>query len=99
MQKAMKLTLFFLTSLLPAIASADLQRGKNLHEQNCIACHASRFGNNGSEIYTRDNHRIASLPALQTQVRRCENNLGLTWFDDEVNDVVDYLNKNYYKFK
>jgi len=100
MQNAMKLTLFFFAiSLLPAIASADIQRGQTLHEQNCIACHAARFGNNGSDIYTRGNRRVGTLEALQTQVKRCENNLGLTWFDDEVKDVVNYLNKNYYKFK
>jgi cytochrome c2 len=33
-----------------------------------------------------------------TQVRFCKDNLGLAWFDDEVNDVIGYLNKEYYRF-
>ncbi len=28
----------------------------------------------------------------------CEQNLGLKWFDDEVNSVATLLNKEYYKF-
>jgi hypothetical protein len=38
------------------------------------------------------------LPNLGKQVRFCKDNLGLTWFDDEVNDVIHYLNKDFYKF-
>ncbi|MCW8841662.1 MAG: cytochrome c [Gammaproteobacteria bacterium] len=85
-------------ALLPAAALADLSRGEALHESQCIACHASRFDNNGAEIYTRDNRRVNDLAALHKQVNRCKNNLGLTWFDDEVKDVADYLNASYYKF-
>jgi len=86
-------------SALPPIVSADTAQGMKLHEENCIACHASRYGNDGTEIYTRPNHRIRDLAALKKQVNRCQNNLGLTWFDDEVDAVVDYLNKTFYQFE
>jgi len=81
------------------LAHADVDRGKKLHNEYCISCHATRFGNNGADIYTRSNRRIHSLDALRKQVNRCKNNLSITWFDDDVNDVVDYLNATYYKFK
>lgn len=84
--------------LLAGTAEADAQRGETLHSQQCIACHASRFGNNGAEIYTRNDRRVNNLDALHKQVTRCKNNLGLSWFDDEVQDVTDYLNASYYKF-
>ena len=35
---------------------------------------------------------------LKKQVKRCELNLGLTWFDEDIQDVVSYLNTTYYKF-
>ena len=78
---------------------ADADRGARLHEQNCLKCHRSMFGGDGSAIYTRENRRVTSLAGLEAQVRRCENNLGLTWFDDQVADVVEYLDANYYHFQ
>lgn len=62
-----------------------------LFDQNCTSCH-------GSEVYTRENRRINSLDALHGQVRMCEQNLGLTWFDDQVDAVAALLNREYYKF-
>lgn len=95
------------TALLPLLAAglfsgsavADADRGKALHEQQCIACHASRFGNNGADIYTRQDRRVNDLAALHKQVTRCKDNLSITWFDDQVSDVVEYLNASYYKFE
>jgi hypothetical protein len=40
----------------------------------------------------------ATASQAGTQVRFCKDNLGLAWFDDEVNDVIGYLNKEYYRF-
>jgi len=66
--------------------------GEKLHMKSCSGCH-------DSSVYTRQNRRVQSLPKLGSQVRFCKNNLGITWFDDEVEDVTHYLNKEYYKFK
>jgi len=85
--------------LFAGTAQADAGRGETLHNQQCIACHASRFGNNGAEIYTRSNRRVNSLEGLHKQVTRCKNNLEIAWFDDEVQDVTDYLNATYYHFE
>lgn len=79
--------------------AADGQRGEQLHNSQCIACHASRFGDNGAEIYTRPNRRVQSFEGLQRQVNRCKNNLQIVWFDEDVADVVEYLNRQYYKFE
>jgi mono/diheme cytochrome c family protein len=96
----MRVTPFFLCALLLAPAAhADAKRGANLHQQNCVACHARMTGGDGSALYTRADRRVQSLPGLNKQVRRCKDNLGLTWFDEEVEDVANYLNATYYKFK
>lgn len=79
--------------------AADIKKGELLVNSHCISCHAARFGNNGSEIYTRPDRRVTSLAGLQKQVIRCRDNLKLTWFDEDVDDVVAFLNARYYKFK
>ncbi len=71
--------------------AADLDKGKLLTEQNCVRCH-------GSEVYTRDDRRVTSLPGLNKQVQRCEQMLGLTWFEDDINNVSGHLNQQFYKF-
>ncbi len=71
--------------------AADIENGDDLHFENCTGCH-------DSSTYTRENRRVQSLARLGTQVRFCKNSLGLTWFDDEVDDVIGYLNKEFYHF-
>ena len=84
--------------LSPTANAADADRGAQLHAEQCVACHAARFGDGGNEIYTRGNRRVSSLPGLQKQVNRCKNNLQIVWFDEDVADVVQYLNSTFYHF-
>lgn len=77
---------------------ADATAGKALHEKNCIACHASSYGGDGSAIYTRDFAKVSSAKSLVNQVRNCNTNLGLKWFEDEELNVAAHLNQTYYKF-
>lgn len=99
MKRITTLSLLLLGSLVTVGAeAADATRGATLHNEQCSACHAARFGNNGNDIYTRADHRVQSLSGLHQQVNRCKNNLQIVWFDEEVDDVVEYLNNTYYKF-
>lgn len=75
----------------PIAQAEDDESGKGLHDSNCVACH-------GSEVYTRKDRRITNMDALNTQVARCENNLGLQWFEDQRDAVSNYLNDSYYHF-
>jgi hypothetical protein len=72
--------------------AADISHGKSLQQKNCMSCH-------DDGMYTRDNRRVSSLDGLQKQVMRCEQSLGLKWFDDDVTAVTEYLNTSYYHFK
>jgi len=47
----------------------------------------------GSGIYTREDHRVKSAKGLIAQIRNCNTNLGLKWFEDEEMHVASYLNK------
>ena len=42
----------------PLFAKADVAAGKALHEKNCISCHASSYGGDGSGMYTRDYAKV-----------------------------------------
>ena len=93
----MKMLLLPLTAALLLAATgplmaADTAHGKELKQKNCMGCHEDG-------VYTRKDRRVTSLAGLEKQVRRCELTLGLQWFDEDVNDVVAYLNQAYYKFK
>lgn len=93
-----------LTSILASTAHADpfaagdAGIGKQMVQKNCISCHVSSFGGDGSGIYTREDRKVKSAKGLIQQVRNCNTNLGLKWFEDEELHVATYLNQTYYKF-
>ncbi len=75
-----------------AALAANPHEGKVLTDKNCYQCH-------GTEVYTRKDRKVTSRPGLTKQVQRCEQALGLTWFDDQIENVAEYLNRDFYKFK
>ena len=79
-------------------AQADATKGKALVEKHCICCPASSFGSDGSGIYTREDRIVKSSSGLVQQIRNCNTNLGLQWFDEEELNVARYLNERYYHF-
>jgi hypothetical protein len=85
------IVLWLLAAATPAPA-ASVDNGKALVAANCTKCHDQR-------VYTRPDRRVTTLDGLNSQVRRCELSLGLKWFDDDIDDVVAYLNQTYYHFK
>lgn len=81
-----------LLSVFPMRAlAADIENGDDLHFDNCTGCHQE-------EIYTQDNRNVQSMERLGLQVRFCKDTLELSWFDEDVADVVEFLNQNYYHF-
>ena len=88
--------LVLLTQTANAVSAAN---GKYLHDESCIACHTSLTNGQPSSIYTRSDRKFNTLKGLNKQVKRCQNSVGANWFDDQIADVVEYLNTNYYKVK
>ena len=101
--------LVFLLALIatPALADqytaiypgGDPVLGKALVQKNCISCHASSFGSDGSGIYTRENRIVKTSRGLKAQIRNCNTMIGLKWFEDEEQNVASYLNQSYYHFE
>jgi cytochrome c5 len=79
--------------------NTDFKEGKALHDKHCMACHTRMNKKNPNKIYTRNNRKVQSLNGLKAQVHRCDNQLDLGFFDDEIKGLVDYLNQEFYKFE
>ncbi|MGB3917743.1 MAG: hypothetical protein WBL07_09910 [Thiothrix litoralis] len=92
----MKAMLILCTGLLlmqTAVAEPDPVNGQKLFAASqCLNCH-------GTDAFTKADRKVNDLAALESQVRRCDANLDTNWFDDEIKDVVAYLNQAYYKFQ
>ncbi len=65
--------------------------GEQLHASKCQGCH-------DSSVYTRANRFIKNRDALHEQVNRCHKQVRADWTDQQINDVVNYLDSQYYKF-
>ena len=76
---------------LPAHAG-DAAAGKKLHDAKCMGCHDTRQ-------YTRQNRIVHTLGDLHSRVEFCDSASGANFTPDELENVVTYLNDNFYKFK
>lgn len=90
----MKYEILIPLTLLAAFGYASAQAfdtavGKQLVDKNCYACH-------GNELYTRENPMVTSRNGLTKQVQRCELSLGLSWFDEDVDNAAEYLDQQFY---
>jgi mono/diheme cytochrome c family protein len=66
-------------------------RGELLYTTHCNACHTS-------EIHWREKKLVTDMDSLKFQVRRWQDSIGLGWTEEEIADVVNYLNTVYYAF-
>ena len=82
-----------------ANASTVAIGNKLVVDSKCEACHASKVGGDGSQIYLRKDRRVTALSKLQPQVARCNTDLNLGLFPEDEAAIAAYLNANYYKFK
>ncbi|MFW1677843.1 hypothetical protein ACFVYJ_08670 [Pontibacter sp. JAM-7] len=78
-------------ALYESVAVAATINGIAYTDANCETCHSAA-------VYQRENRLIKSLPSLVAMVERCNSNLDVGWFPDEVSDVAAYLNRQYYHF-
>ena len=88
----MRIILSLLLFMVFPLQAQDIDPGKKLHDEHCMRCHTK-------EIYTREHRIVNSYAELAERVRQCELSNELTWFDEEINAVVDYLNSTYYHFE
>lgn len=93
MKQALCVTLCAL--LMPVAHAAllgDSTKGKRLHETNCTGCH-------DSGVYTRKDRRVKSLDALKGQLQGCGHMAKKEFSTTEQQDIVKYLNEQFYRFR
>lgn len=77
----------------PAVAGdapGAAERGQMLYENHCRGCHVS-------VVHIRSDRRAASLEAVKWEVTRWSSELQLDWRKEEIADVVEYLDREFYK--
>lgn len=73
-------------------AAAGAERGKLLYETRCNACHAT-------SVHNRSARKAKTFDALRAQVLRWSAEVGGSWNGDEIDDVAQYLNQRYYRYR
>ncbi|MGH1461726.1 MAG: hypothetical protein ACRBB6_06810 [Neptuniibacter sp.] len=100
--------IFFSFAMSPVfVSAADPESGKELYHEveinqtingvnytnaNCDTCHSS-------EVFTRSNRLATTYKKLEAFVERCNTNLDVGWFPEDVSDVSSYLNDEFYKLE
>ncbi len=80
-------------TLLSTALCADIEEGKEaFDESNCMDCHLK------SHFKARE-EKVNDYKKLHKTVSMCAYNSKTQWFDDELDDVVKYLNREFYHFK
>jgi hypothetical protein len=74
--------------VVPVVAS----RGQLLYENHCSSCHECA-------VHAHDSKRLRSLSELRGVVWRWAEQSRLRWKEEDVEDVVRFLNSRYYQFE
>lgn len=72
--------------------AADTARGKILYETNCGECHTK-------SVSGRPNRVAKSVSDIRKWVIQWESYKGYRWSDKDIEDVTQYLNNRFYKYK
>jgi mono/diheme cytochrome c family protein len=73
------------------VHAQDIERGRTLYENHCQRCHTAK-------VHGRKDRTAMSVDDLREIVGRWQNNEGLRWRNDEIEDVVQYLARTRYFF-
>jgi len=97
-QRRLKLTIGVGIILLVSVGSAcasekyNEARGQLLYSTHCIACHTT-------QVHWRQQKLVTNWESLVAQVRRWQYISGLSWSEDEVQDVSQHLDTLFYGYK
>jgi mono/diheme cytochrome c family protein len=69
----------------------DSANGKRLYDANCMGCH-------DTSVLTRTDRAVQSLDALQAQLANCAHTANKEFSESEAQDLLKYLNDQFYHF-
>jgi hypothetical protein len=70
----------------------DSADGKRLHDANCMGCH-------DTSVFTRKDRLVQSLDALKKQLASCTHMAKKEFSASETQDLLKYLNDQFYHFR
>lgn len=73
-----------------ALAAGDPVKGEQLH-RSCLQCH-------GTELYVPPRRKVKSLAALRKETARWADSYNPAFTRAQVEDLVAYLNRDFYRF-
>ena len=76
----------------PAAAAQDLERGRALYETHCAQCH-------GERLHDRERSKVHGIDDLRDFVVRWSHETRHQFTLDELEDVVQHLNRTHYRFR
>ena len=71
--------------------AANAEHGKKLYTERCGGCHDTK-------VHTRPNRIVHTYEDLVNRIRFCDTAAKANFTEDDIHDVADYLNDNFYKF-
>ncbi len=72
--------------------AANATNGKVLHDKKCMGCHDTRQ-------YTRPNRIIHTAKDLRARIEFCDLAASANFSSSDFDNVIEYLNDDFYKFK
>lgn len=73
------------------VRAADRERGRMLYENHCFECH-------DSVVHVRETRKAKTRSDIRRRIIGFARFLELGWDEDEVTDVLHYLDSRYYGF-
>jgi mono/diheme cytochrome c family protein len=86
------LSILLMPSAYAASLPGDSANGKRLLDANCMACHQT-------EMFTRTDRKVQSLDALKKQLVACSHAAKKDFSASEMQDLLKYLNDQFYHFE
>jgi len=75
------------------VRAENYERGQQLFEDHCRACHGDLM------FAEKQDKKAKSLEELRKKIGSWADHGGMEWGNDEVDDVLLYMNKSFYHFK
>jgi mono/diheme cytochrome c family protein len=97
MRRRFAIALLAAGGLAPATAAwgaelPDLERGRALYENHCVVCHTAKVHRRAAPLPLR-------IDELRFIVTVWASQQGLAWSRDDIEDVVYYLDRTYYRLE
>ena len=88
---SVSLSILLMSNAHAASLSGDGANGKRLYEANCTGCH-------DNSVLTRNDRIVQSLDALKEQLAGCAHMANKEFSESETQDLLKYLNDQFYRF-